>query len=172
MAPRFRVTFGGTYLDSIYTDNTSAPGLEGCTGLAGCPTVQNLTGKTLAFAPKLQGNIGAEWKSQPFMNGISLALAVNEHFTSNFLTANTLNEQSRVPGYATTDLRLSLIAEGDKWRLDLFGENIFDKHYFVTTVAQTLGAAMGINNNTTGTTVFRGFLGSPANFGARLSLNF
>jgi iron complex outermembrane receptor protein len=172
LAPRFRVTFGGTYLDSIYTDNTSAPGLEGCTGLAGCPTVQNLTGKTLAFAPKLQGNIGAEWKSQPFMNGISLALAVNEHFTSNFLTANTLNEQSRVPGYATTDLRLSLIAEGDKWRLDLFGENIFDKHYFVTTVAQTLGAAMGINNNTTGTTVFRGFLGSPANFGARLSLNF
>ena len=170
--PGFRVTFGGTYLDSIYTSSTAAPGLEGCTGLAGCPLTQDLTGKTLAFAPKLQGNVGAEWKSQPIMGGISLALAANEHFTSSLLTANTLNEQSRVSGYATTDLRLSLISEGNKWKLDLFGENIFDKHYFVTTVAQTLGAAMGINDTATGTTVFRGFLGSPANFGARLSVNF
>ena len=181
-APGFKMTFGGTYLDSKYTFNPTAPGLEGCTAAVPClnalgvsqtnGTVQVLTGQRLAFAPELQGNVGAEWKSQPITGGISLAVAVNEHFTSSFLTANNLNPQSRVPGYATTDVRLSLISEGNKWKLDLFGENIFDKHYFVTTVAQTLGAAMGINNNTTGTTVYRGFLGSPANYGARLSVNF
>ena len=172
LAPRFKVTFGGTYLDSKYTNNTFAPGLEGCTGLPGCPTVQNLTGKRLAFAPEWQGNVGADWKSQPITGGVSLGLGANIHFTSSFLTANSLNPQSRVPGYATTDLRLSLISEGNTWKLDLFGNNVFDKHYYVTTVAQTLGAAMGINNTATGTTIFRGFLGSPATYGVRISTNF
>ena len=135
-------------------------------------TVQDLTGLRLAFAPQVQGNLGAEWKSAPLFSGISLALAANEHFNSSFFTANNLNPQNKVPGYATTDLRLSLISEGNKWKFDLFGNNVFDKHYLVTTGIQVLGAAMGIINATTGTTIIRGYLGEPASYGARLSLNF
>ena len=136
------------------------------------PTFQNLTGQRLAFAPKLQGNVGLNWKSEPVFNGISLGFGANEHFTSSFLTDNNDNPQSRVPGYATTDLRASLISADGKWQFDLFGQNVFDKHYFTTTVAQVLGAAIGTNSNVTGTTLFRGFLGSPATYGARVSLNF
>ena len=172
VAGNLKLTFGATYLDSIYTNNTGAPGLEGCTGLAGCPTFQNLTGQRLAFAPKLQGNIGLNWKSEPVFNGIALGFGANEHFTSSFLTDNNDNPQSRVPGYATTDLRASLISADGKWQFDLFGQNVFDKHYFTTTVAQVLGAAIGTNSNVTGSTLFRGFLGSPATYGARVSLNF
>ena len=47
-------SYGVTYLDSIYTSDTGAPGLEGCTGTAGCPLVQNLSGQPLDFAPKYQ----------------------------------------------------------------------------------------------------------------------
>ena len=172
IARDFKLTFGATYLNSIYTNNTGAPGLEGCTGLAGCPTFQNLTGQRLPFAPKLQGTVGAEWKSGPIMNGISVGFGASEHFTSGFLTANNDNPQSRVPGYATTDLRASLISADGKWQFDLFGQNVFNRHYFVTTVAQVLGAAIGVNSNVTGTTLYRGFLGSPATYGARVSLNF
>lgn len=167
-----RLNFSATYLDSIYTNNTAAPGLDGCTGMPGCPTVQNLTGMTLQFAPKLQGNAGVQWKSSEFGHGLTLMLGANEHFTSSFLTSNNDNPQSRLPGYATTDLRLGLSSAGGHWLLDLFGTNVLNKHYLNSSEAQPLGAAMGINNTTTGTTVYRGILGSPATYGARLSLNF
>ena len=167
-----RLSFGATYLDSIYTNNTGAPGLDGCTGLAGCPTVQNLTGMALQFAPKLQGNAGVQWKSGPIGNDLVLVLGASEHFTSGFLTSNNDNPQSRLPGYATTDLRLGLSPAGDRWLLELYGTNVLNKHYLTATEAQPLGAAMGINNTATGTTVYRGILGMPATYGVRLSLNF
>lgn len=167
-----KATFGGTYLDSIYKSNTSAPGLEGCAGAPGCATVQNLTGQPLGFAPKVQGNVGLEWTSRPVVRDISVAIAASEHVTSGFLTANTDNPQSRLPGYATTDLRLTFQSRDGRWKFDIFGTNVFDRHYLVTTVAQPLSQIMGINNTTTGATVFRGFLGSPATYGARVSLNF
>jgi iron complex outermembrane receptor protein len=172
IVPRLKATFGGTYLDSIYKSNTAAPGLEGCVGAPGCATVQNLTGQPLGFAPKVQGNVGLEWTSRPVIRDISVAIAASEHFTSSFLTANTDNPQSRLPGYATTDLRLTFQSGDGRWKFDLFGTNVFDKHYLVTTVAQPLSALMGINNTTTGATIFRGFLGSPATYGLRVSLNF
>ena len=57
-------------------------------------------------------------------------------------------------------------------QLDVFGSNIFDKGYYTATVAQALGALLGVTNTTTGATVFRGFLGDPRRFGARLSIKF
>jgi iron complex outermembrane receptor protein len=171
-ASNVTLTAGLTYLDSIYTNNPTAPGLEGCTGTPTCPLVQNLTDRPLGFAPKWQGNLGIEVKSGEFMGGYKAAVAGNEHLTSSFLTANTDNPQSRVPGYATTDLRLSFFSPDARWQLDFFGTNVFDKHYLVTTVAQVLGAVMGINNPATGATIYRGFLGDPARYGARISAKF
>jgi len=167
-----RLNFGATYLDSIYTNNTGAPGLDGCTGLAGCPTVQNLTGMALQFAPKFQGNTGVQWKSSEFGAGLTLVLGASEHFTSGFLTSNNDNPQSRLPGYATTDLRFGLSSSGNRWLLELYGSNVLNKHYLNATEAQPLGAALGVNNTATGTTVYRGILGTPATYGVRLSLNF
>ena len=167
-----RLNFSATYLDSIYTNNTGAPGLDGCTGLPGCPTVQNLNGARLQFAPKLQGNAGIEWRSSEFGNGLTLVFGAGEHFTSSFLTSNNDNPQSRLPGYATTDLRLGLSSAGNRWTVELFGTNVFDKHYLTSTEPQPLGAVLGVNNTATGTTLYRGFLGTPATYGGRLSLNF
>ena len=165
--------YGATYLDSAYEKNTNAPGLEGCTGGAtGCPTVQNLSGRTLPYAPKWRGNVGFEWDSAVFMGGYKTTAAISESFTTSFLTSTTLNPQSRVAGYGTADFRVSLFAPGKKWQFDVFGSNIFDKGYYTATVAQALGGLLGINNAATGATVFRGFLGDPRRFGVRLSIKF
>ena len=171
--PDVLFTYGATYHNAEYTNNPNAPGLEGCTGGAtGCPTVQNLSGRTIPYAPKWRGNVGVQWDSVAFMNGYKATVAVSENFSSEFYTSATLNPQSLVPGYGTTDVRVSFYSPNKKWQLDLFGSNIFDKGYYVATVAQVLGGAMGINNAQTGATIFRGFLGDPQRFGARVSYKF
>ena len=171
-ASRISISYALTYLDSIYTSDSGAPGLEGCTNLPGCPTVQDLTGQRLSFAPKFRGNLGAELRSGAFLGGHSATFGVSENFTSSFLTANTNNPQSNLPGYATTDIRVSLFSPSSKFQLDLFSQNLFDKHYFISTVSQVLGAQIGVNNPMTGASLFRGFLGDPRKWGARLSVRF
>ena len=165
--------YGATYLDSTYEKNPNALGLEGCTGGAtGCPTVQDLSGKTLPYAPKWRGNVGLEWDSAVFMGGYKTTAAISENFTTSFLTSATNNPQSRVSGYGTADIRVSLFAPGKTWQFDVFGSNIFDKGYYTATVAQALGGLLGVTNATTGATVFRGFLGDPRRFGVRLTFKF
>ena len=140
---------------------------------------------TLAEGPR--GNLGsdaslelrcegqarpAEVSTGPLGEGYEITFAANENFTSSFLSANTGNEQSRISGYKTTDLRLTLDSPNKNWSVTLFGTNVFDKTYYTTTVAQVLGNIIGVTSTTTGQTVFRGNLGEPARYGARLSFDF
>jgi iron complex outermembrane recepter protein len=164
-------TIGTTYEDSIYTKDIDAPGLEGCTGLPGCPTVQNLSGRPVDYSPKWNGYVGLDWKIGAF-RGYATSFNASENFTTGFLTANTDNPQSRVPAYETTDLRLTVNAPSGRWHVDFFGSNVFDRRYYAYTLAQPLAAVMGINNPNTGATIFRGFVGDPARFGVRLSGKF
>lgn len=167
-----RMDFGATYLDAKYVDNRNAPGLEGCTGTPACPLVQDLSGKPVPYASDWQGHVGIGWTSPEFGNGHTVSLKVTENFTSSFLSSNTNNPSSKLAGYATTDVLLSIAADRDRWRFDLFGTNIFDKRYFVSTTAQILGALFGVNDPATGTTLFRGFTGDPARYGVRLSVKY
>jgi iron complex outermembrane recepter protein len=163
--------YGLTYLDSIYTTDTGAPGLEGCTGTAGCPLVQNLSGQPLDFAPKYHGNVGLNWNIGE-VRGYATSFNASENFTSSFLTTNTDNPQSRLPSHRTTDLRISIHSPDDRWQFEVFGTNVLDAHYYTATIAQPLASVMGATNTTTGATVFRGFLGDPARFGARVAVHF
>ncbi len=163
--------YGVTYLDSIYTSDAGAPGLEGCTGTAGCPLVQDLSGRPLDYAPKFHGNVGLNWDIGE-VRGYATAFYAAENFTSSFLSDNNDNPQSRLPAYRTTDLRISIHAPGDKWQFEIFGTNVFDAHYYTATISQPLASVMGVTNPATGATVYRGFLGDPARFGARISVHF
>ncbi len=168
-----RLHFAATYLDSYYTSNPNAPGLEGCTGAPGCPTVQDLSGERRPYASKWQGNIGLSWTSEPFADGkMTATIRATENFTSGFLTSNTNNPGSRLPGFATTDISVSLATVDERWQIDLFGTNIFDKRYHVNTIAQVLGGLFGVNDPVTGATLFRGFAGDPARYGLRLSFKY
>ncbi len=84
------VDFGAAYLDSKFTDNKNAPGLPACTGAANsCPTTQDLTGRPTTFAPKWQGNIGAQYDTDPLFGGFTLALRGDVNFNSGMYTCWT-----------------------------------------------------------------------------------
>lgn len=172
VTPSINFTYGVTYLDSKYKNAIGAPGLEGCTGTPACPSVQDLSGQRISFAPKWKGNVGVEWRSGPILGEYSMGVSVSESFMSSIITANTNNPQTRVSGYSTTDARLSFYSPGENWQLDFFGSNIFDKRYLVITSTQVLGGPIGLNDPATGSALFRGFLGEPARYGVRVSTKF
>jgi len=169
----FSLSGSMTFLNSVFTENPSAPGFEGCTGAAGCPLVQNLTGARLQYAPRWKGTAAVEWRSQPIGDGYVISASARENFKSSIRGTNTNNPQNRIPGYRTTDLTLGISAPGDVWRVDLFGTNIFDKRYLTSVFAQPLAAlAPGVNDPATGATLFRGLIGDPARYGIRVSARF
>lgn len=170
--PALTLRLAGTYLDAKYIRNTNAPGLEGCTGTPSCPLVQDLSGKRLQFSPKLQFNGGFDWQVAELGTGYRITASGNEHYTSSFLTSNTDNPGSRLPGYWTSDLTVALTAPSDRWKIEFFATNLFDKRYYVATIPQVLGALLGVNDTTNGATLYRGFLGDPRKIGARASINF
>jgi iron complex outermembrane receptor protein len=169
------LNLGLAYLDSIYTKNVAAPAYDGCSPAiinAACPVTQNLSGRVLPFAAKWQGNAGFEVTSDPFMGGFTGAFAANESFTTSFYAENTLSPQTVVPGYGTLDGRLSLYSPDGVWQLDLTGTNVLNKHYFAEFFPQPLAGALGLNDPTTGNTLFRGFVGDPQEFKVKLTARF
>ncbi len=167
--------FGLAYLDGIYTSNKHAPPFDGCSPAIvtpACPLTQDLSGHVLPFAAKWQGNAGFEVNSDPLFGGFFATFAMRENFTSSYQAENTDSPQSIVPGFGTVDARLSLYSADNGWQLDLTGTNILNKHYFTEYFPQTLAGALGLNNTTTGATVFRGFMGDPASVRLRLTARF
>ena len=182
--PNLSLNYSATYLDAIYLTDTGAPSLEGCSAAApsaACPLIpgmvpatlapQNLSGRTIGYAPKWKANGGIDYK-YPMADGSSIMLSGSGHYTSSFYTLNTLNPQSVLPGFFTADFRIGFSAPDDRWSIDVFGTNVFNKNYFVALNPQTLGAQVGVNVPATGATLFRGVLGDPSRFGMRLSAKF
>lgn len=182
--PNLTLRLAATYLDAKYIKNEVAPTLEGCsaTGTPVCPVVpstppnpltQDLSGQRLQYSPKLQGSAGFDLALDDLIGGgYHATLSGTQHRTSSFLTSNTNNPASRLPGWWTTDLSFSIATPDEGLKLEIYGTNIFNKHYYQATLPQILGVIFGVNDATTGSTLYRGFLGDPRQIGARVTANF
>ena len=164
-----------TYLDANYITNRGAPGFEGCPpgGTPTCPIVQDLSGERLQYSPKLQGSAGFDLVLDDLVGGgYQATLSGTQHHTSSYLTSNTNNPASRLPGRWTTDLSFGISTPDEGLKLEVYGTNIFNKHYYQATLPQILGVIFGVNDAATGSTLYRGFLGDPRQVGARVTARF
>jgi iron complex outermembrane receptor protein len=167
------IDFGGAYLDSVFTANHMAPGLPGCTGLAGsCPTVQDLTGRTTTFAPTWTTDVGLEYATSPFAGGWTAQLRGSLNYGSKFYTTNDDNPQSIAGGQTLLGARATLVSPNSRWSFSLYGDNLTDQHYFTIKFPQTLDSLFGVRVAATGATLLRGFMGAPVTFGGRIAAKF
>jgi iron complex outermembrane receptor protein len=165
----FSVSASVAYLDSKFTNFTTASNLPGLTG------TQDLTGKPNTFSPKWTTNVSADWTGDLGSTGMNFAVNANVSMISDQYvgTVNDANPQSLADGYAVAGARLTLNGPNDRWSVSVFGRNLTNAHYRPLSVYQPLGAALGLNNTVfNGSTANRVQASEPRTFGASATVRF
>ena len=150
----------GTYLKSKVTSSFS-------TASNGAPVYNqagytgDFKGSALPFTPKFSATFDGQYDWQlrsglkPFVGG---SLVYHGKNNATFETAVLKADDFEFKPYTTVDLRAGIGSEDDKWRVTLFGRNIFNKYYNTTIFS-------GID------TLYR-FAGIPATYGVAVRLRF
>ena len=93
----------------------------------GC--VQDLSGKTLQYAPKWSGHWNLTWE-QPVADEFLFTLSSDINFSSEFISVGTLDRELTQAGHYKWDLRASLTPFDGPWELALVGRNLTDEKTF------------------------------------------
>jgi len=133
MSDSLRLSFQGAYLDAYYderlngqcTSPQSVGAAPGCDFSGAAPT-QDLTDKSLPWAPKFAGNVTLE-HSFTFKNGYELVSTVQLVYEDEFETADDNDPFLTEDTYTKANLTFRLTDPNETWDLSLIGKNIFDK---------------------------------------------
>lgn len=133
MSDSFRLSFQGAYLDVYYderlngqcTSPQSVGAAPGC-DFSGPAPAQDLTDKSLPWAPEFAGNITLE-HSFAFKNGYELVSTAQLVYEDDFETADDNDPFLKQDAYTKTNLTFKLTDPNETWDLSLIGKNIFDK---------------------------------------------
>ena len=117
----------------------------------------SIVGNQLANAPRFSASYGANWKMIEMTAG-SISVHVNGHYSSRqwFELQNHLDQKP----YTVVDGSLSFQSDGDRWKLSVWGKNIFNKLY---STARLDVSNFGFINN---------HLGAPRTYGVSLDHEF
>jgi iron complex outermembrane receptor protein len=102
------------------------PEYTGEEGFAGYSFLGTLNGNSLPFNPEQKFNLSAEY-NWPLDNGSALSLLGVWSWTGEF-EANVANNQAELAdAFDRVDLRLTWASADDRYRVSLYGQNIFDE---------------------------------------------
>jgi len=127
------LTFSGSlaYLDFKFSDYANA----GCTAQQisekPAPCVQDLSGKTNAYAPKWSGNVAVDWK-HPVGDSLEVRLNADANYRSSHYLDYDLDPASKQPSQVRMNARIALANPSGRWEVAAFGQNLTDKATFTT----------------------------------------
>ncbi|MDB4262966.1 TonB-dependent receptor [Porticoccaceae bacterium] len=117
------------YLDATYK---SFPG-AGCTNAQSLATptgcIQDLTGKSLQFAPEHTANVGVTYETE-LSSGLLLSAGLDYNWTDDVVVSADLDDNLIQKSYGKLNARISL-AGNDKWQVSLVGKNLTDEATFM-----------------------------------------
>lgn len=134
-------------------------------------TTCNFDGLTLPYAPKWHWSLGARWEQQWMKSPFSWYLQGDVSAMSGQFEDPSLDPRAWQAGYALFDASVGIEPDSGRWRLDLWGKNLTDKHYFSTEAAQTQAANVS-GGGTAAANGFIGWPGIPRTFGIEGSYRF
>jgi len=114
-------------------------------------------GAPLPFTPKWSGSVNVDYR-YPLANGGSIVAGFTTTARTSqdaVINAHNIDVQSVptdivrpgvghvyvVKGYSTTDARIGYEAQDGKWRVSIWGKNVFNKYYWTTVIAANDSAA-------------------------------
>ena len=121
----FRVAAGLTYASTKYRSdlvgNKSGAPLD--------PALRKLPGDNLSNAPELVATGSVTWTPPLGNSGLSGLVYVDGRMTSDYNTGSDLFPQKEQDGYALFNARVGVRGPDERWSLELWAQNIFDKNY-------------------------------------------
>lgn len=147
------LSFSAAYNDAEYVSYKNAPPPVELT-YAGAPTSVDLSGTRVPNAPKVTGQVSANY-ARPLGDYTFFAYGTQTWRSATF--THVLSNYGRQDAYGLTNLGFGLRTADDKYAIQLWAKNLFDKRY-----AAAFGAA-------TASTPYIEILGDPRTFGVTLT---
>lgn len=166
------LTFQGglTYAQTEYSDFTAAdlanPSRFGPLSL--------LPGAQMSFAPEWSAT-GAVSYERSLGNGLVGGFNLSAKYTSEYNTKSDLLPAGMQDAMTLLNGRLSIGAEDERWRLELWGQNLTDEEYYqVVFNAPLQGTAFASvpYSAATDTQTYNAFLGAPRTWGLTLRVRY
>ncbi len=129
---KLTLTGGLAHLDASYKNfpNAACNAFQIADGsCAANGGVQDLSGKTLQFAPDWAMNFGAEFVT-PINDAIDLSFGLEVNWSDEVAIANDLDPNLIQDSYLKANARISLASSNGDWSLALIGKNITDEETF------------------------------------------
>jgi outer membrane receptor protein involved in Fe transport len=153
---------GVAYTDASYDDGNADP--IDPTTLTPVP----LAGRRLTNAPYWTATAVASYE-RPISERLAGFINVNYRFTGDMNTGSDLDAEKRQASFALWDLRVGIGDADDRWRFEVWAQNLFDQTYRQVAIDAPL---QGSGTGPGSTQTFAAFLGDPRLWGATVRVKF
>jgi iron complex outermembrane receptor protein len=166
------VTVGYTYADTHYGRN-----LVGST--SGTPLSNALfllPGSQVSNAPKHVVTASLGYTPDVGSNGMSALFYVDSRLSSDYNTGSDLFPEKAQDGFVTVNARIGLRGKDQRWSVELWGQNVFNKNYqqvaFNAPFQGANSSAQVAAFGGTGNQLFSSYLAEPRTYGATVRTRF
>jgi outer membrane receptor protein involved in Fe transport len=169
----FRMTAGLTYAKTKYRSdlvgNKSGTPLD--------PALRKLPGDNLSNAPELVATGSITWTPEIGSSGLTGLVYIDGRMTSDYNTGSDLFPQKEQDGYALFNARLGIRGPDEKWGVEFWAQNLFNKQYAQVAFnspfqAGTTSAPFTDPQYPGGRQIFSQFLAEPRTYGVTLRGKF
>ncbi|HWW56249.1 MAG TPA: TonB-dependent receptor, partial [Sphingopyxis sp.] len=172
-ARNFRMTAGLTYANTKYRNN-----LVG--NKSGAPLDQALRllpGNNLSNAPELVATGSVTWTPDIGSSGLTGLVYLDGRMTSDYNTGSDLFPQKEQDGYAIVNARVGVRGPDEKWGIELWAQNLFNKQYSQVAFNSPfqeggVSGAFADPQYPGGRQIFSQFLAEPRTYGVTLRGKF
>lgn len=176
-ARNFRVSGGLTYTEARYK-NRLVGSSDGQTPLDSALFL--LPGSINSNAPKIVTTASVAWTPDIGSDGMSALFYIDGRMTGDYNTGSDIFPEKTQDGYAVFNARIGLRGKGQRWAVELWGQNIFNTDYTQVAINSPLQGsgsvaqvkAFGSPSFAAGTQLFSAYLSEPRTYGVTLRGKF
>jgi iron complex outermembrane recepter protein len=154
--------------DTKYRDN-----LVGAEGAPLTNVLFQLPGRQISNAPKWTATTSFAWTPPIGGSGLRGLVYADARYMSQFNTGSDLDIEKTQKAFTLFNARIGIHAADDRWALEFWAQNVFDKHYIQVgfdAPLQGSGTTRAVEAGfiTRSTALYGAFLGEPRTFGLTL----
>ncbi|MBS0333384.1 MAG: TonB-dependent receptor [Proteobacteria bacterium] len=163
------ISASGQVNDAKFTSYHAAQCYAGATPNGSRPGTCDYTGLRPAYNPASSGSLAASYEFPLQSDALWVFLNGSVTYQAKQYEDGTLDPRSVQKAYSLTNLRIGVGPHDGHWNLAIYGKNLGNEAYYVTTAAQPLAALIS-SGGTTAPGGFFGWYGAPRTYGVEFTI--